>query len=72
MSLRLAENFPDTFRPQPCIHSRCKANFITGGRMKGIFDTEGTIREGQINIWEEQVRTWRHQREEVRNIVTDG
>lgn len=40
--------------------------------MKGIVDTEGTIRAGQINIWEKQVRTWRHQREEVRNIVTDG
>lgn len=40
--------------------------------MKGIVDTEGTIREGQIHMWEEQVRTRRHQREEVRNIVTDG
>lgn len=30
--------------------------------MKGILDTEGTVREGQIHIWEEQVRTWRHQR----------
>lgn len=30
--------------------------------MRGIVDTEGTIRERQIHIREEQVRTWRHHR----------
>lgn len=49
VNLRLARNFPNTFRPQPCIHSCCKANLITGGRMRGIVDTEGTIREEQIH-----------------------